>query len=538
MSTYWRAARIVARFRRILWQGAAYFENPQNADELRTLLVSSGPVFIKLGQIMCQRPDVFPAPFLARLQSLQRDAPTHSFAVTRLEVLLALGVRRFEDVFDSFQRTPLASGSIAQVHEAVYKGKRVVVKVRHPNIVRRVHDDLQLLRTIVGIGRKLNNHYCRVIDVDRVMREMLAQCDMRHEEQCLRTMATNFQNNAVMQFPEPLFANEAVLIETFVDGVDLSRLGDPLHDPFCYSGDEERKQAHDLCKQATLAAFLQMILHDSLLHADLHRGNILYHMERADDGSLSPRVSLIDFGIVVHLNDVQREAIHELIVGLYQLHCETVIGALSRVAMQNNQVDAQRFRQFSTDCVNLVHEMNEKRLKCGGIDVPQVMQQLLVLLHKNRLLVDGNLIRVMVDFVMINEGRENRDDCNLFNETCDWVLHSDDGEQFACIVDHLVQFSLAEFNRTAKRNGRITGSDGRKSQAMTVSSMSAARQASYAAVESLDGALSMRGQSMSEAGSCIGAQQRERLQKPRRRQRVAANVAPAVTAAEPLVISS
>ncbi len=118
------------------------------------------------------------------------------------------------------------------------------------------------------------------------------------------------------------------------------------------------------------------------------------------------------------------------------------------------------------------------------------------------------------------------------------VLHSDDGEQFACIVDHLVQFSLAEFNRTAKRNGRITGSDGRKSQAMTVSSMSAARQASYAAVESLDGALSMRGQSMSEAGSCIGAQQRERLQKPRRRQRVAANVAPAVTAAEPLVISS
>jgi len=528
MSTYVRALRIAARFRRIWWQGSAYFENAANADELRRLLICSGPVFIKLGQIMCQRPDVFPEPFLRRLASLQRDAPQHAFATTRLEVLLALNIRRLDDVFLRFEQQPLASGSIAQVHEAVYKdGRRVAVKVRHPGIVQQVKDDLGLLRTIVDIGRRANNHYCRVIDVDRVMREMLAQCDMQHELRCLQTIATNFDNNPLIEFPKPIFANEAVLIESFVEGLDYGQIGDPQFDRFEYRNDAEREQARALCKQATLAAFLQMILHDALLHADLHRGNIMYRIERSDDEQqrLVPRVILIDFGIVVHLNDVQIEAIHELIVGLYQLHCQTVIGALSRVAMQNNALDNQRFRAFSDDCVKLVASVDQRRMEEGGINIARVMQELLVLLHRNRLLVDGNMIRVIVDFIMINEGRDNLDDDNLFDHTCKWVLQSVDGEHFALIIDHLVQFGMADFNRKAKISGRVTGDNGRASQAMALRRMSTARQVKYASVESLRGALSMRGESLTEAGSSMGVQQRAKLLQPRRR-RQAASIAP------------
>ena len=523
MSTYLRAARIAARFRSIWWQGSAYFERPENADEFRRLLIRSGPVFIKLGQIMCQRPDVFPAPFLKRLESLQRDAPQHSFAATRLELILALQVSRLSDAFERFERRPLASGSIAQVHEAIYQGRRVAVKVRHPGIVQRVRDDLELLRTIVELGRRANNHHCRVIDVDRVMREMLAQCDMRHERRCLETMAINFRDNPLIEFPEPLFATEAVLIETFVEGVDYARLGDPARDSFAYRDDAEREQARALCKQATLAAFMQMILHDALLHADMHRGNILYRVERSPvDGRLVPRVVLLDFGIVVHLNDVQIEAIHELIVGLYQLHCQTVIQALSRCAMQNNDLDNRRFRAFSDDCVRLVADVNQRRLADGGINIAGVMQELLVLLHRNRLLIDGNLIRVMVDFIMINEGRQNLDDDNLFDDTCKWVLHSTDGEHFAVIIDHMVQFGMADFNRKAKIAGRLQSSgDERGSQAISLRSMSAARQAKYAKVESLRGALSMRGQSLTEAGSSMGVQQRAKVSQ-RRKRRLAA----------------
>ena len=74
-----------------------------------------------------------------------------------------------------------------------------------------------------------------------------------------------------------------------------------------------------------MASFFQMVLHDALLHADLHDGNMLYSIERRNDEEeskerLVAHLHLLDFGIAVQLNDIQKEAIHQLIVGLYVLH--------------------------------------------------------------------------------------------------------------------------------------------------------------------------------------------------------------------------
>lgn len=501
MSTYWRMTKTAVRFRKVLWAGSAYFEDERNAPEFKRLLIESGPVFIKLGQWMAQRPDVFPRHFIAHLESLQREAPQHSFAETRRIVEAALGAR-LDAAFEWFEQKPIASGSIAQVYRAHYQGRDVVVKVCHPNIARDVDRDLQLLRKLVAAGAAANNYHCKVVDVNRVTREMLAQCDMTHERKCIETIALNFAGNPLVHFPQPLFAAREILIETFVSGVDFSRIGDPAHDPFKYADDDEIAEAKALCKQVTMAAFLQMILHDALLHADLHRGNLLYHMERSkDDGRLIAHLTMLDLGIVVHLNDVQMDAVLQLIVGLYSVHPKTVVDALAKVAMQNNDFTSQVMDNFATDCGSLIMRIDGEQKARGGIDVAKVMDELLRLLHRHRLLVDGNLIRVMVDFILISEGRENKEDDNLTDDTIDWVLYGADGDHFP-IVEHLVGIPMAVERRKMDAAGRVKRDD-KKTQNMTVRSLSVARTTKYAQVESLGDALAMQNQSMMDAGSVL-----------------------------------
>lgn len=487
----------------MLWHGRAYFDNEHNAHEFRQLLIDSGPVFVKLGQWMCQRPDVFPPPFLAHLESLQRAAPTHSASDTHAALRDAFGGAEVLQTFDSFDDTPLASGSIAQVHRAVYRGEPVVVKVRHPNIVARVRSDLDLLAALVRFGRSINNHYCRVIDIDRVMGEMMAQCSMAHERRCLETMASNFEGNPIVRFPRVHFASEAVLVETMAVGVEFQHLG-TARDPFAYRDDGERQRARLLCKMATMAAFFQMILHDALLHADLHRGNLLYAVERvadADGERLVPRVTLLDFGMVVHLNDVQKEAVHQLIVGLYAMHADTTLEALAKMAMQNNTaVDRSNFDAFSRDVHTFLAQLRE-RVHERHVSVPFIMESILGMLNANRLLIDANMIRVMVDFVLISDGRRNTVGDNLTEDTVQWVLYGDDGQHFP-IVEHLMQIPTADFNRRLCETGR--GAPVVKEAQFTANnSLSATRDARYAAVETLQKATALRGTSMAEAGSIV-----------------------------------
>lgn len=529
MSAYWRLVQNAFRFRRALWAGAAYFEDESNAEPFKRLLIDGGPVFIKIGQWMAQRPDVFPAPFIAHLQSLQREAPQHSFAETRSMLCAALGVQALEDAFEEFDDVPMASGSIAQVYRAKFRGRDVVVKVRHPNIEQRVRNDLLVLRKAVRIGVACNNHHCRVIDFDRVMREMLAQCDMSHERDCINVIAQNFVDNPMVHFPQPIFANADVLIETFAHGVDFAHIGDTEHDPFEYRSEAERSEARKMCKIVTMAAFLQMILHDALLHADLHRGNLLYRIERvpADgdgDERLRAHLTMLDLGIVVKLNDVQMDSINQLITGLFAVHGQTVVDALAKVTMQNNDFTDTKMSAFARDCIELTNKMDERRRAARGVDVPRVMNDMLRLLHQHRLLIDGNMIRIMIDFILINEGRENHQHDNLTEDAIEWVLFGSDGDAFP-ITNHLIEIPLAVDRREMHEAGRVRRDDNQL-QGASVRSLSNARSQKFANVDTLSAAVAMKSDTLLDCGSVVSKKSTVGAKRVRRRRRAIATTVP------------
>lgn len=225
------------------------------------------------------------------LATLQTNAPAHSFAVTRREVERAFG-RPLDAVFSRFDREPLASGSIAQVHRATYEGRAVAVKVRHPNVAEEMALDFTLMRGAADLaGRVPGLRFLNLRQsVDAFSSTMTGQTYLDIEGNHLALFNRNFERWGDVSFPEPLVASEAVLVESFEAGRLVSSFtGGP-------SGSRPKLPASVAHFVVTRGEdlYLKMLLTDGLMHADLHPGNIL--LEYDPTGVGSPRIVLVDAG--------------------------------------------------------------------------------------------------------------------------------------------------------------------------------------------------------------------------------------------------
>jgi len=111
-----------AERRKLEKQGKALFE----------ALVSLGPSFIKLGQLLSVRPDILPQEYLKELEKLQDEVPPAPFE--QVESLIRSELGSIEKIFEKFEKEPIASASLGQVYKAIYRGMQVAVKVNRPNI--------------------------------------------------------------------------------------------------------------------------------------------------------------------------------------------------------------------------------------------------------------------------------------------------------------------------------------------------------------------------------------------------------------------
>jgi len=301
----------------------------------------AGPAFVKWGQWAATRPDLFSPDVCNSLSSLQTNAPSHAFQRTRRTVEAAFG-QPLESLFTEFDKVPVASGSIAQVHRAVLskegarrarrvprggtllsptyreaatfcEGASVAVKVRHPGVSEIMERDFALMQrgaTLLSLlpgdaGPLLKES---LMQFGAPMREQL---DLRCEAEHLHRFAENFKWWSGVRFPlpaaRPLVASD-VLVESFEEGRHISHyVGTP--------GRHNKKLA-DL----GLHCYLKMLLKDNFIHADLHPGNILVRLEPALPGSLFskgvsaigwdlqlPRLVLLDVGMTACLtSDDQR----------------------------------------------------------------------------------------------------------------------------------------------------------------------------------------------------------------------------------------
>jgi predicted unusual protein kinase regulating ubiquinone biosynthesis (AarF/ABC1/UbiB family) len=270
---------------------------------LRRSFADLGPAFIKFGQLIASSPGLFPAFLSEEFRRLLDDVPAEPARRVRAVIRRELGAP-VSALFTSFDDTPLASASIAQVHAATLaNGTSVAVKVRRPHLAGRVERDLRLLRLLAAVLQhagsigEMTNPVAIVEDFATTLRSEL---DFRNEAAFMsdfgRNLVSSGHHGAVV-VPAPIesMVSPRVLVMTFVDGVaidDIDTLGGTGHD------------LEEILRIA-VRAWVESALVHGLFHGDVHAGNLVVTREGG--------VAFLDFGIMGRLDGRTRSVLGRLV---------------------------------------------------------------------------------------------------------------------------------------------------------------------------------------------------------------------------------
>ncbi len=278
-------------------------------ERLRLALQELGPLFVKFGQVLSTRRDLLPADIADALAHLQdRVTP---FPGEQAEALVAAALGRpLAESYRRFERTPLASASVAQVHAAeLPDGRSVVVKVLRPGIEKRIAQDLSLLRSVARLAETIgpNPETTRPQEiVAELERSLLNELDLQREGANASLMRRNFSGSADLYIPEVFWSHSAERVLTLerVSGVradDIAALD-------AAGVDRTRLAA------TGVRLFYTQVFRDNFFHADAHPGNLWIDLSRPQQ----PRFIVLDFGIVGSLPEIDRYFLAENFTAIFE----------------------------------------------------------------------------------------------------------------------------------------------------------------------------------------------------------------------------
>jgi len=344
-------------------------EEPSPAARLRLVLEELGATFIKLGQILSTRGDLLPPEYIAELEKLQDQVPPFSFAAVREILRTELGLPH-EEIFVTFEATPLAAASIAQVHRATLRdGTPVVVKVQRPGIEEVLTTDIEILHDVArfldrrGPWRELYSLEEMVAEFERILRE---EVDFTVEGRHAETFRRHFSGDDTVYFPAVYWdwTTRKVLVMEDVAGIKLTNL-----EELSRQGVEMQLLARRLAD-----ALLKQIFLDGFFHGDPHPGNLA-----ALPGN---RVLFMDFGIVGVIDEELREKIGSLILGLVQRSTPRVVRAVESLGAVPPHVDRRALRWD-------IERLREKyyEIPLSKISLAESMRDILAVAFKHRIRV-------------------------------------------------------------------------------------------------------------------------------------------------------
>jgi ubiquinone biosynthesis protein len=276
-----------------LFFGAFYFlrdTSRPRAERLRLALESLGPVFVKFGQLLSVRRDLIPQDLADELAKLQDSVPPVPWEAVEAALARAYG-KPYTEVFATFERVPIASASVAQVHFATLPdGREVAVKILRPGIGEVIAQDVAVLHVVANV-------LSRVLPDSRRLRprEVVAEYEtiIGNEQDLLREagnaseLRRNFAGGRLLIVPEVYFdwCTATVMVMQRIDGIPVNAV------------EELKRHGIDIKRLARdgVEIFYTQVFRDGFFHADMHPGNIFV----SRDG----RYCGVDFGIMGTLSD-------------------------------------------------------------------------------------------------------------------------------------------------------------------------------------------------------------------------------------------
>ena len=285
------------------------------AQRMRMALEELGPTFVKLGQLMATRVDLFPPRWIAEFEKLHADVPPVPFEALLAELERALGRSPF-DGFREIDANAHGAASIAQVHRAkLQDGTPVVLKVRKPGVRETIEADLRLLRRVAELIESEipeARRYRPSEIAEQFARSLEREADFVTETRNIERFAKNFAGDPHIIIPRiyPEWTSDVLLVQEHVEGIPATDM------PAVERAGLDKK----LLAARGVDAFLKMILLDGFFHADPHPGNVFYI-----EGN---RLVIIDFGMVGRLSPQRRAQVLDLLGGLARMAEEPMIEVL------------------------------------------------------------------------------------------------------------------------------------------------------------------------------------------------------------------
>ncbi|MBK0167423.1 ABC1 kinase family protein [Klebsiella sp. S69] len=296
--------------------------SPRSEQDVRPLpvrvsaaLEELGPAFIKLGQILSTRSDLLTPEWSEALGHLNANTSPLLWSSLETRFVETLGDTP-RNLFAWFDETPLASGSIAQIHRARLKeGDEVVVKIQRPNIEATIRADLRILHFLAENVEQRSNALARfspVVLVRYLENALLQELDFRYEAANSDRLRNYFAIDKHVVIPKVYWhwTRPRIMVQEFLHGtspLDRQRL-----DTVGLEG--------KLLARRGAEAFIKMVFDFRIYHADPHPGNVM-----ALEGN---RVGFIDFGMVGHLSEIRRDELISLIYSLSRRDIRGIVDAL------------------------------------------------------------------------------------------------------------------------------------------------------------------------------------------------------------------
>ena len=363
--------------------------NLARGERLRHSFESLGPIFVKFGQLLSTRRDLLPEDIADALAKLQDRVAPFDSALAMAEIERGLG-QSIEDVYQSFDQTPIASASISQVHFAkMHDGREVAVKVLRPGMLGFIDADLALMRQFASVLLKLSAdaRRLRLLDVidefDMILHDEL---DLLREAANANQLRRNFADSPLLLMPEMIWSATAnnVLTMQRMQGIPISRI-----DALLEAGIDLKRLSRD-----GVEIFFTQVFRDGFFHADMHPGNIFV----AADGPNKGRYIALDFGIVGSLSEEDKNYLAQNFLAFFRRDYRRVAQLHLQAGWVPDKVRVEVLEAAVRSCCEPVFDKPLKEISLGQVLMRlfqvsrrfgvQVQPQL-VLLQKTLLNVEG-----------------------------------------------------------------------------------------------------------------------------------------------------
>jgi len=354
------------------------------AERLRHAMEEMGPTFVKLGQVLATRVDLFPLDWIAEFEKLQDQATAIPYEELVPHIEAALG-KPLESAFARIDSKPIGVASIGQVHSGLTRrGQKVVLKIQKPGIRAKIESDLRLLDQLAKLAADNSVELRRYRPVELVRefkRSLTRELDFTIEARNADRIRKNMRSLKWLTVPRVYWelSSQTLQVQEHIQGIP-ARATDQL--------DAEGLDRVLIARRGALAAW-KMALEDGFFHADPHPGNFIIQS--------SNRIAMLDFGMVGKLSHSRREQILQITRSVVLREAEQCAAVLS------NWSDGQpvRFDQLVSDVEDVISQYHG--ISLSQLDISALLTDITALVRNHNLVLPSD-IALFIKAIITLEG--------------------------------------------------------------------------------------------------------------------------------------